>query len=181
MVLQNKIFEKLSEFTDAENRHIRQLLDQGDFNKLTDEDEYIFLKMWKAVDATTSQYQKDLLIDILERITIKDELPNFHLAYEGENIEIEIELDPDEDDFTGSFLLARNDEDKAALSALDQAGTAEQIQTVRIVDISLAGGDFYKIIVVTEGDDGGGQAGGDVFALINEIFLYLEPDIDSDV
>lgn len=181
MVLQNAIFDKLSEFSDSENRHIRQLLDQGDFNKLTDEDEYIFLKMWKAVDATTSQYQKDLLIDILERITIKDELPNFHLAYEGENIEIEIELDPDEDDFTGSFLLARNDEDKAALSDETQAGNANEIQTVRIIDIGLGGEDFYKIIIVTEGDDGAGSASGDVYALINEIFLYLEADIDSDV
>ena len=179
MVLKSVIYNKFQYFTQDEKSYLQKILGSHQCCTVNDRQEFILLKIWKAVDQNTTQFQKDLLIDLVERLYIEHDVPVLHIAARGENVRIDITLD-DDDDFTSSILLARNAEDKAALSDETLAGTSDPIQTVTLLDLDLPAEDFAKVLILTETPDGSGNASGNVHALINEVFMYVSAEIDSD-
>jgi hypothetical protein len=179
MVLKNVIFSALKHFSSDEQAYLQQLIGSNSCTAINDRQEYILLKIWKSVDETISPYSKELLIDLAEKLYVEHDVPTFHIAHRGENIIVDILLN-ENDDFTNSILLARDNENKTALSADDLAGTSAPKQSVILVDIDLTESAFYKILLVLEAPDIDGNASGNVEALINEIYLYIADDVDSD-
>jgi len=179
MVLKNVIYSKLKHFTQDEKTYLLQLINSHNCANINDREEFILLKIWRSVDEVTNQLQKDMLIDLIERLYVENEVPALHIAHRGENIIVDIKLN-ENDDFTNTILLARENENKTALSADDVSGTLEPVQSIIIVDIDLNETTFYKILLLLEAPDGNGKASGNVEALINEVYLYVADDIDSD-
>jgi len=177
MLFHNQLELILPNFTEAEQSYIRDMVD---FNAhdLSPEDEYILLKIIQSIDETSSQAKKDYLIDIFEKIYVRQSPPNFYIVNEGEDFNLTIRLRKT-DDFTGTILLIRNAENGNALTDVDQAGTSDSEQTVTITDIDLSAGDFYKLWVLTESPNGQSEASGNGLNLIDTIYMYVGEDIDT--
>lgn len=177
MLFNDQLQDILPNFSETEQDYILNLVDFGSLD-LSPEDKYILLKIIRTIDENSSQTKKDYIIDIFEKIFVRDNPPNFYIINAGEDFTLTIRKTKSQD-FTGSELLIRNAADGSALSPLDNDGDNTTEQTITITDLSLASDDFYKLNVVTEAPNGQGDASGDVLNLLDQIYMYVGEDVDT--
>ena len=169
----------LQYFTDTQTLYIKDIIDYST-DPMPKPVSYFLFKCVRSIDETTTEAKKEIFIQLLEQIFVKDTLDNVETIHAGENLLIEVFLKKDED-FTGSIILARDDSDNMALSSVTLAGTDERIQQIMCLDLELTPLTFHRINVLAEsiGADGV-SASGDSNALLNIVYLYVEKDIDND-
>lgn len=167
----------LQYFSEGEQDYLLEMADFSDL-KLNDEERYILLKIMQTFDDNTVQAKKDYLIDIFEKIFVRENPPSFYIANQGEDFTLTVRLRKS-DDFTGTILLIRNTEDGSALSDIGLQGTSDSEQTIDITDLSLSPDNFYKLNVLTEAPNGQTEASGDALSLLDQIYLYVGENIDT--
>lgn len=172
-----EIEKALEHFTHPQKEYVHDIIDfsTDQLHKKTD---FFLFKCAGSIDENTSDYKKDMFIDIIEQVFIKDTEDNVDILSSGENFFIELRLRKDED-LTGSALVARLDEDDSALSDKTLKGNSDAIQRLDCLDLDLTTGTFHRINVLTEGIDSNGSANGNGIALINIVYLYVIESIDQ--
>jgi hypothetical protein len=133
------------------------------------------IQCFNLIDGSTSTYKKNAIIEAMERVAFRHELPKFFNVNNGEDFCFVVDLEEGRD-FTGYFLTIRNAEDGVLLSPNNIAGTDEDIQEVNADDLNLAEGSFYKINVLLE--HGSGSANGDAATLLADAILIVGKSID---
>lgn len=164
------IFNKVSEFSNP-TRILQYLVSPG----MGEADQFTkgaIVKMFDFVDSLTSDYEKTTITRALEKIALFHVTPVIFIASEGEDFSFEIKKEEGKD-FTGFNLRVYNAEDGVALGPA-VAGSADDKQEVKVEDLSLTEAHTYRVNVVLETTD----PSPDVIALLSEVYLIVDPDID---
>lgn len=164
-------------FNTEQERYIYELMAYST-DRLSKKTKFFLFKCINSINYNTPDYKKELFIELLEQIFIKDTEDNVDILSSGENFFIEVRLRKDED-LTGSIILAREDETNDALSDQTLKGNDEPIQRVDCLDLDLTPNTFYKIKILAEGINQQGSANGDGLALINFVYLFVTQSIDT--
>jgi hypothetical protein len=173
-ILTTAVFNKRSFFSDNDAGYISSLMATGDMCSLDDKAEYTFLKMWRSVNDDTSDFQKQILIEILEKIIVEHDAPDLYRCHKGADIDIILQLD--DNNLEGLDIVARNSDDMSAITSPPVAGTDDLTQVIVLNNISLAPATFYKIYILAESSD----TSGDAKSLLGTIYLFVEESIDSN-
>lgn len=135
---------------------------------------------FSAVTSGDTAFKKNILVQLMQDVA-KDPTSVCYLRVsQGAQFCVEFTLNVGED-FTGSFLTARNAEDDTLLSPNNIAGDSQvndPVQEVEITDLSLTADDFYHVDYLTEGDTAG-AANGEAGTLLDKYYFYVTRNIDS--
>lgn len=172
-----EINKVLQYFSKQEQDYIQDIVQYSE-DSISKKTYYFLFKCIRSIDGNTTQAKKDLFIEMLEQIFIKDTEDNVDIIHSGENYYIEIRLRKDED-FSGANLIARLDADSSPLSSQSLKGTDASIQRVDLIDLDLSSETFHKVNVLLETQKANGLASGDSISLINVVYLFILEDIDQ--
>uniref|UniRef100_UPI0025D63503 hypothetical protein n=1 Tax=Methanohalobium sp. TaxID=2837493 RepID=UPI0025D63503 len=158
--------------------YIRNLVNtRGQAAQMTEEENYVLSKIVGSIDDNTSTERKENFIDILERIYLDHDAPGLYSVDEGEDLKISIRI-PRSKSLKGEVLIAL-DANKNPLTAEDNGGTTDRIQSLTLTDISFTTEEFHKVYIVTERFDVNETTStGDVEEVLEEAYIYVEPTTD---
>ena len=178
-IIENQLHKKLQFFTDDDKEYIQSLTSYTlNVNRA---ETYILLKAIRSITDSSTDLAKNTFIDLLEALYIKERNPIMHLADKGEDVKIDLKL-KEGDNYTGSMLIARDADDKSALSSDTLEGTSATIQQIVIEDIAYEVGTFNKILILAEKPedvDGTNTATGDVSAVLSKMYIYIDEESEA--
>lgn len=175
--LKVEIDRVLQFFTADQKKYVNDIIDYS-VNKISKKTFFFLWKCLKSIDESATEDKKELLVEILEQLFVRDVEGNVEVIHTGENLLIEIRLRKNED-LSGSIIVVR-DTNHIAISGTSLKGSDSPIQEINCNDLQLNQLTFHRLNVLSEKPDDDEQASGDSNCLLNIVYLYMEKNIDYD-
>jgi hypothetical protein len=169
------IFDRLTYFPDK--NFLLMLLTRRGVRSASAYTKGLIVDLFRYVNATTDEYDKQIVIDQVKKLAYQEEIPKIFRANEGEDFCLTVDLTPGRT-FEGTNIVARHAKDKMLLSSPLIPGTDELKQSVIIYDLPLQQNHFYKVHVLLEHPNTEGFADGDASVLLTDAILLVGERID---
>lgn len=127
------------------------------------------VKMIKNVDSNTSEYEKSIILEYLEKLVLFNISNKIKIVRKGEDIYIDLDLTnlPTQDEYS---IQAYNSESRSPLNLSVEVISSNPF-TIFFSDLELEENHTYKVDIVL-------QKGNDSVLLISEVYIILEHDIN---
>jgi len=165
-------------FTSLQRQKLEGIVTEERFNNLPEETQNDIIYLFSRVTSETSRQSMDVLYDYLIRAVLFDGLVKVFRVNQGEDFDMIIEREP-EDDYTGYIIVARENQTNKKLSE-PKEGSIDEEQEISFVDLNLEAGEFYKVRVQLEEDDGTGDTTGEGLSLLASIYFVVVLNIDEE-
>ena len=143
----------------------------------------LFAEALHLVDENTDDYDKNLILDFLKRVSYKFERPVILRVNAGEDFCLEVDLEPGRD-FSGFNIVIRNAKTGALLSSSNKLGTTYEEapkQSATVANLPLAPGSFAKLHLTLEHPDETGNASGIGSTLLTDCLVLVGESINEGV
>ena len=150
------------------------------FRNVADDLRGFIIDCFRVLQGADTAFKKESLIELVEEVALQAEAVKYFRVSQEAAFCLTFTLKVGED-FTGTFLTARDREDDTALSPLTIAGDSQinaPTQVITINDLTLTAGSFYQVNYLTEGDTAA-AANGEAGTLLAKVYFYVTKGIDS--